>query len=461
MANPPLKGQSTVASIAGVTGENTAANGRGIAGIAKDGLGVRGELSDGTNTLGFLGGKDPEFGVHAGVYGQSSQWAVIGLTTSFSGIGVYGGGTGSGADGPGAGVYGKSKAGFGVAGESETSNGVIGVSHQGDIGVHGINNGNGWGAAGNNTNSGSSGFLGGQDPQFNQSAGVYGESRQQGVMGLTTVPEGKGVYGGGTTNAGGKQIGVMGETGTGVGVWGNSTGSGAGVRGLSQNGAGVLGQSEAANGVLATSKNGQGVTAFSDNDVGLFAQGGTWAGVFKGGLVVGKGPDPKNPNIQRNQINGSIVINDGGSLFLNGGGDIILANADCAEDFDLSAAADADPGCVMVLDGNGTLRQCAIAYDKHVVGVLSGAGDYWPGLVLDRHSELKGRVPLALMGKVYCKVDASYAPVEVGDLMTTSPTPGHAMKANDQIKAFGAVIGKALRPLTEGQGLIPILIALQ
>jgi len=145
MANPPLKGQSTVASIAGVTGENTAANGRGIAGIAKDGLGVRGELSDGTNTLGFLGGKDPEFGVHAGVYGQSSQWAVIGLTTSFSGIGVYGGGTGSGADGPGAGVYGKSKAGFGVAGESETSNGVIGVSHQGDIGVHGINNGNGWG----------------------------------------------------------------------------------------------------------------------------------------------------------------------------------------------------------------------------------------------------------------------------------------------------------------------------
>jgi hypothetical protein len=175
-------------------------------------------------------------------------------------------------------------------------------------------------------------------------------------------------------------------------------------------------------------------------------KGGTFGAVFKGALVVGKGPGPKDPNITPNQVDGSIVINDGGSLFLNGGGDVILGNADCAEDFDLSAAADADPGCVMVLDGNGTLRQCTIAYDHHVVGVLSGAGDYRPGLVLDRHPELKGRAPLALMGKVYCKVDASFAPVEIGDLLTTSPTPGHAMKATDQLQAFGAVIGKALRP---------------
>jgi hypothetical protein len=37
----------------------------------------------------------------------------------------------------------------------------------------------------------------------------------------------------------------------------------------------------------------------------------------------------------------------------------------------------------------------------------------------------------------------------------------HAMKAEDPQKAFGAVIGEALRPLGNGQGLIPILIALQ
>jgi hypothetical protein len=63
--------------------------------------------------------------------------------------------------------------------------------------------------------------------------------------------------------------------------------------------------------------------------------------------------------------------------------------------------------------------------------------------------------------QVYCKVDAQYAPIEVGDLLTTSPTPGHAMKAADPFKAFGAVIGKALQPLHTGQGLLPILIALQ
>jgi hypothetical protein len=53
------------------------------------------------------------------------------------------------------------------------------------------------------------------------------------------------------------------------------------------------------------------------------------------------------------------------------------------------------------------------------------------------------------------------APIEVGDLLTTSPTPGHAMKATDPVRAFGAVIGKALRALGDGQGLIPILVALQ
>lgn len=65
------------------------------------------------------------------------------------------------------------------------------------------------------------------------------------------------------------------------------------------------------------------------------------------------------------------------------------------------------------------------------------------------------------MAKVYCKVDARYAPIEVGDLLTTSPPTGHAMKVGDPLKAFGSVLCKALRPLETGQGLIPILIALQ
>ena len=66
-------------------------------------------------------------------------------------------------------------------------------------------------------------------------------------------------------------------------------------------------------------------------------------------------------------------------------------------------------------------------------------------------------LPIALKGMVYCKVDAEQAPIEIGDLWTTSPTPGQAMNASVPVKAFGAVIGKALSSLAAGPGLIPIL----
>ena len=58
------------------------------------------------------------------------------------------------------------------------------------------------------------------------------------------------------------------------------------------------------------------------------------------------------------------------------------------------------------------------------------------------------------------RIDADHASIEVGDLLTTSSTPGHAMKAVDASRAFGAVLGKALEPLTAGRGLLPILVAL-
>jgi len=71
-------------------------------------------------------------------------------------------------------------------------------------------------------------------------------------------------------------------------------------------------------------------------------------------------------------------------------------------------------------------------------------GDCKPGGILGRRDSLQGRMPLALVGKVYRKADAQYGPIEVGDLLTTSTTPGHGMRAADPVKAFGAVIGKAL-----------------
>ena len=114
----------------------------------------------------------------------------------------------------------------------------------------------------------------------------------------------------------------------------------------------------------------------------------------------------------------------------------------------------------MVLGDEGTVFPSATPYDKRVAGVIAGAGDYKPAIVLDKRGGHPSRRPLALIGKTFCKVDAAYAAVEVGDLLTTSETPGHAMKATDPARAFGAVIGKALRRLDSGKGIIPILIAL-
>jgi hypothetical protein len=113
------------------------------------------------------------------------------------------------------------------------------------------------------------------------------------------------------------------------------------------------------------------------------------------------------------------------------------------------------------LNDAGQLETGKVPYDKKVAGVVSGAGDLRPGLVLGRAPGRTDRVPIALMGRVYCKVDAGYENVAVGDLLTTSPTPGYAMKASDPSRSFGAVIGKALQPLKCGKGLIPILVALQ
>jgi hypothetical protein len=142
--------------------------------------------------------------------------------------------------------------------------------------------------------------------------------------------------------------------------------------------------------------------------------------------------------------------------------DILLTQADFAEDFDLAPGEAAEPGSVVVIDDEGALKESYSAYDRKVAGVISGAGDYKPGVTLDRRSPGGlGRIAVALSGKVYCKVDASYHPIEVGDLLVSSPTRAHAMKAGDPMRSFGAVIGKALRGLPSGRGLIPILVALQ
>ena len=263
-----------------------------------------------------------------------------------------------------------------------------------------------------------------------ESIGVEGVgTRWHGVVGMSSSTIGGfGVYGANT--AGG--TGVVGESRTWMGVYGRSesTTGGAGVMGEGV-GPGVIGKSQTWMGVhgeTSSTTGGAGVSGRSMNPDGTVNQDGL-AGFFDGKVVVSN--------------------------------DIVLSNADCAEEFDVAESETIEPGTVMVIDDTGVLRHSRQPYDKRVAGTVSGAGGYRPAIVLDKQNGAAARVTLALLGKVFCKVDAQYGAIEVGDLLTTSSTPGHAMKASEPLKAFGAVIGKALGPLPQGQGLVPILIALQ
>lgn len=187
-----------------------------------------------------------------------------------------------------------------------------------------------------------------------------------------------------------------------------------------------------------------------------------------GRLRISHGNQPGDNEIVNILQNGRVGLgldNPTARLHVNGSirttGDIILENADCAEEFDLAEGCRTEPGDVLRLGRDGALAVSTTAYDKRVAGVVSGAGRYRPALVLDRQDESTSRVAVALLGKVCCKVDATESPVEVGDMLTTAETPGHAMRATDRDRAFGAVLGKALAPVTGGRALVPVLVALQ
>jgi hypothetical protein len=141
----------------------------------------------------------------------------------------------------------------------------------------------------------------------------------------------------------------------------------------------------------------------------------------------------------------------------------ITGGADIAEPFVVAEGAAVDPGTVLVIDSRhpGRLKISESAYDTKVAGVVSGARNLSPGLILDPRLESGERPVVALTGRVYCKAEALSAPIVPGDLLTTSAVAGHAMKATDTSAARGAVLGKAMSGLSEGTGMVLLLVNLQ
>ena len=400
------------------------AKGRAINGRCSSGIGVLGETDTGQGVFGVSRagvGVEGKSTSERGVYGKSEQAA---------------------------GVYGESTAGDGVKGVSTNAAGVAGSSNH--IGIWGQGTGAdklaGW-FEGNvkvtgvitGTSVAADGVKGGVITGTSVAAdGVKGESTNAvGVYGKSTAADG---VKGESTNA----AGVAGSSTNQYGIWGHSTGN-IGIWGGSDVTHGVYGHSKLFDGIKGeTDSNAAGVAGIAVNGTGIYGQGGDWGGRFEGSVLVTK-------DLQ----------------YL---GRLIGTHGDCAEDFDI-IEENVDAGTVMVLNEMGSLQPSNMEYDKKVTGIISGASGYGPAIVLDRqqqHSQdedqndkKKNRLPIALMGKVYCKVDARNSSIEIGDLLTTSSTKGHAMKAVDPTKSFGAVIGKALGAIEGELGMIPVLVALQ
>lgn len=171
-----------------------------------------------------------------------------------------------------------------------------------------------------------------------------------------------------------------------------------------------------------------------------------------------------NPNVANfvpfNNANGrplNIIARDATVRMLT-----ITGGADLAEPFAMSHDG-ISPGSVVIIDEEnpGQLKVSTQAYDARVAGVVSGANGITPGISLHQEGAVEGDENVALSGRVYVQADATFGAIKPGDLLTTSDTPGHAMKVMDHAKAQGAVLGKAMTSLKEGKGMVLVLVTLQ
>jgi|HubBroStandDraft_6_1064221.scaffolds.fasta_scaffold00232_2 hypothetical protein len=276
----------------------------------------------------------------------------------------------------------------------------------------------------------SSGLLG---------VGVYGSASATtgapiGTVGVTVSPGGIGVEGisDAKSGSGGDASGVM-------GVFNATSGNGSGVIGISASptGSGVLGQSVSYIGVSGTTSGSAGIAGYFDNSA---------AGNLLVGAVSG---------VKKFRVDGT------GKGFFDGGTQ--TGGADFAESVAIAASEGRrEPGDLMVVDRAST-RQLTLAtqpYSTLVAGIYSTK----PGVLATPHlmaENVANEIPLAIVGIVPCKVSAENGAILPGDLLVTSSTPGHAMKGTERNRMLGAVVGKALEPLSEGKGVIQVLVTLQ
>ena len=301
--------------------------------------------------------------------------------------------------------------------------------------------------------------TGGVGAVFGQATGTSGFNN--GVWGRSLSPAGVAVRGENMATTGTATGGAF-FSGSphGLGLLGSASaasGTGVGVRGFAQSPSGV--------GVFGSVASPCATACGAGFPIGILgainATSGA-AGVFEedyndggGTLIIGR-TMTHQPGVLENVFR----VNDSGDVFArsyNTGG------ADFAEAFSVKASKIAyAAGDVLVIDPNSTRRlaRTVTPYSTLVAGVYSTK----PGILASPHKMgkvPKSDVPLAVIGVVPCKVTTENGPIAAGDLLVTSSSQGYAMKGTDRNKMIGAVIGKALEPLSRGRGVIQMLVALQ
>ena len=406
-----------------------------------------------------------------GVYGEAwntDDWENIGgyfVAGGSMGRGVYGYAPNTGdATNYGGFFYASGVQGRGVFGEAEGDSG-IGVegwaSDHGDVENYGghftAGGSRGIGVYGKAENEVDAKNYGGYFLAAGQRGiGVYGEALNTGGYFKATGWKGTGVFGWATGSNG---YGVSGYSAgsTAKAVYGRSDGQdgyGGYFYASGTEGTGVFAQATGSSGtgVLAwgSGENGQGVRGEA---VGRYGHGG----VFIADGTHGKGIWAKGRDYAAD-LQGKVAIRSysSGALVMELG-----EGLDYAEGFDVAGSTEIEPGAVLIIDPNnpGKLTISDAPYDTKVAGIVTGAKECGSGIRLGAD---QFDYDVALAGRVYCNVDATEAGVEPGDLLTTSATPGYAMKVTDYDRAQGAILGKAMEGLEKGQrGQILVLVTLQ
>ncbi len=145
---------------------------------------------------------------------------------------------------------------------------------------------------------------------------------------------------------------------------------------------------------------------------------------------------------------------DGGDIWVKNDveiqGDILGAGADVAEKIKSESSLDA--GTVVKISGNMSVDRTSESKDTDVAGVVSTD----PAMVMAKERD---GVPVAMTGTAPVKVTMENGNIKPGDKLTSSSTPGKAMKCNEIDTCTGALIGKALEP-AEKPGEIKMLISM-